>query len=94
LGVSLDKDLYGICQALKTITSAVILTKAAHPRSRDLNCRELQTIFGDKPCKKTASVSEAITQAIRQAGKNEVILITGSLFVASEARRVLGRRIG
>jgi len=74
-GVSQDKDIEPICEELTKITDNMIFTKANHPRARDLPG--------------SVNVKEALEIAFGQCRFTDIILITGSLFVISEARAQL-----
>ncbi len=87
LGISKDKDIQGICKELSYIADEVILTKSDNPRASDPE--NLKNLFVNKsPCL-TYSVKEALLSAKLKAGKQDLILITGSLFVVGEARNYL-----
>ena len=88
LGVSQDKDIKGICQQLIPISDQVILTKAANPRAATAQYLKFEAKFFMSQDKiyLTDSVSEAVERARKTAEKDNLILITGSLFVVAEAR--------
>lgn len=75
LGVSKDKDKELILDELKKIVRKIIYTKADHPRASDLEG--------------SVDVQTALELARRETGQKDVILVTGSVFVVSEARRHL-----
>jgi len=84
LGISKDKDIKGICDQLYDLADTVILTKANNPRATDP-----ETLSGYFPGKKihiTNSVQEASGLAQKEAGKRDLALVTGSLFVVGEFR--------
>ena len=85
LGVSSDKDICGICKTLKPMADEVILTQASTPRAADP--QKLAKYFKRKPYL-TFSVKEAKLLARSLAGKKDLILVTGSLFVVGEFRDV------
>ena len=85
LGISSDKDISGICKTLSPLADAVILTQAATPRAIDP--KELVRYFKRK-LYLTFSVKEAKLLAKKLAGKKDLILVTGSLFVVGEFRDV------
>lgn len=89
LGVSEDKDFQGICSALNRIAQRVILTQSRHSRARDLSPLEADCLFPGKTCEKTGNVEQAIRFALKQAARQDLILITGSIFLAAEARNFL-----
>ena len=74
-GISKDKDKEAVLAELKKITKHVIFTKADHPRANHLPG--------------ALSVVQALDLAYQESGINDVILVTGSMFVASEARQYL-----
>lgn len=85
LGISADKDIFGICKKLEPIADEIILTRADTPRAAALGA--LAGYF-KKKLHLTQSVKEAKLLARRLAGKNDLILVTGSLFVVGEFRDV------
>ncbi len=86
LGVSEDKDRAGICEELNRIVTRVIATKAAHPRAHGFSREELNVLFPGKPSMCLSSIEEALASV---ADSPDIILITGSIFLISEARRHL-----
>ena len=84
LGISSDKDLKGICGALKGLADKVILTRADTPRSAPVN--RLAVYFKGANISKTTSVKQAMALAEKLSRKEDLILVTGSLFVVGEAR--------
>ena len=85
LGISSDKDISGICKILSPLADEIILTRAATPRAADP--KELAGYFKRK-LHLTFSVKEAKLLAESLAGKKDLILVTGSLFVVGEFRDV------
>lgn len=88
LSVAQDKDLPGIAGALAGINT-VILTRADNPRAASLET--LRAIFtGYAPDVRVLSETtsgEAMDKAIALAGVDDLICVTGSLYLASEALR-------
>ena len=74
-GISKDKDTKSIFDELKGITNNIVFTKADHPRAEHLPG--------------ALSVRQTLDLIIPKSGKNDIILVTGSMFVASEARQYL-----
>jgi len=85
-GVSNDKDIQGIAQELSALAAAVILTKSANPRAAEPLALKKYFPGKGRAVYITGSVSEAKDLALRLAGKEDLILITGSLFVVGEFR--------
>ncbi len=92
LGVSADKDIEATCEPLKLISETVILTKAKHPRSYSFPRQEVHKMFVGKEWFLTKSVEEALELAFSKAKKDDVIIITGSLFVVAEARECINSK--
>jgi dihydrofolate synthase/folylpolyglutamate synthase len=85
LGISSDKDIRGICKKLDSLADEIILTCAATSRATDPV--HLAGYFKRK-LHLTQSVKEAKLLAGNLAGKKDLILVTGSLFVVGEFRGV------
>ena len=83
LGVSDDKDIPGICRTLNPLADEIILTRAA--TSRAAEPKRLSGYFKRK-LYLTQSVKEAKLLSGRIAHKEDLILVTGSLFVLGEYR--------
>jgi len=84
LGISKDKDIKGICDELHDFADEVILTRADNPRAADP--KKLAENFHGKNTHTTGDVLSAKVLAGRIAGKEDLILVTGSLFVVGEFR--------
>jgi len=84
LGISKDKDIKGICNELYDLADEVILTQADNPRATEPEM--LAKYFKDKAAHITNNVKEAKALAGRRAKKEDLILVTGSLFVVGEFR--------
>lgn len=88
-GASSDKDIPGMAEALVCLAPRVFLARSRHPRSTPVErLKEVFTSYGLEavPCR---SVLEALQQALGEARENDLVLATGSLFVAGEAREAL-----
>ncbi|HOY09229.1 MAG TPA: folylpolyglutamate synthase/dihydrofolate synthase family protein [Candidatus Omnitrophota bacterium] len=85
LGISRDKDLPGICRQLTQISREVIITRAGHPRAADLDNPDIREIFRGQPFFVSPHVREGLKMALSRAGKGDVIVATGSVFVVAEA---------
>ena len=84
LGISSDKDIRGITRQFYALADAVILTQAHTPRAA--NTQVLKNYFKDKEVYVAESVREAKKLALKISRKEDLILITGSLFVVGEFR--------
>jgi len=87
LGISKDKDIKGICKILGKIADKIILTRADNPRAADPNILH-NFIKRDRIIGITSSVKEAVALLKKSVKKEDVIVVTGSLFVVGEARRL------
>ena len=83
LGISQDKDIPGICRTLDTLADEIILTRAQTPRA--VNPEKLSAYF-KRRVYLTQSVKEAKLLSATLAHKEDLILVTGSLFVVGEFR--------
>jgi dihydrofolate synthase/folylpolyglutamate synthase len=84
LGISNDKDVKGICGQFYDLADTVILTQADNPRAS--TPESLAEYFAGKEAHITDNVREAKELAWRLAKKEDLILVTGSLFVVGEFR--------
>ncbi len=86
-GASEDKDVEGMFAELMPRVRQVVVTRSYHPRAMDPEgLMELAHRYG-KPATITAAVEDALAEAMRLAGKEALVLVTGSLFVAAGARQ-------
>lgn len=86
VGVSADKDLDAIAAELGPIADEVIATRADNPRSAD------PATIGRAFCARItiASVPEALTLGLAHASPEDLVCVTGSLYVVGEALKTLG----
>lgn len=90
-GSSEDKDVQGMFSHLLPRVRMVIATKSEHPRAMEPHMLvELANQFGKKAVE-TKSIEEAIQLARQHAGKDTVILVAGSIFVAAAVKEILGK---
>jgi dihydrofolate synthase/folylpolyglutamate synthase len=86
VGFSADKDVEGMLAELTSRVDELILTKSIHPRSADPN--ELAKKAGHSRAQVSVvkEVPSAMWQALAGARPEDLICVTGSLFVVAEAR--------
>ncbi|GIV87696.1 MAG: bifunctional folylpolyglutamate synthase/dihydrofolate synthase [Chloroflexus sp.] len=91
LGTSRDKDIAAIAAALAPHADHIIITRSSHPKAMDLDriAAEVEP-FASAPMTIVPVVAEAIATARTLAGPDDLICVTGSLFVAGAAREALG----
>lgn len=87
-GVSADKDVKGMLNALLPKVDKVITTQSIHPRAMSahelLNYVNAYTV----PTEAIVPIEDAIQAAVDQVGEDGLVLITGSVFVAAAGRAV------
>lgn len=91
LGTSSDKDIQAIIQQLSNSATHLITTCSRHPRAlAPEKLAELIQQRVNRPVYQTNSVAEALTLAQQLTSADGLICVTGSLFVAAEARETYG----
>ncbi|VBB41452.1 Bifunctional protein FolC [uncultured Desulfatiglans sp.] len=85
IGIMEDKDIPGVLSGILPISSYVIYTRPVYARAADP--KQLMSAAGTHapPGETVGSIPEAIARARSLAGKEDVILICGSLFTVGEA---------
>ena len=91
-GVSLGKDIKGMARNLFPLAEEIFFTRADTPRA--VSPEKIRRDFPDyeKRSVATFNVKEAVELARRHAKPEDLILVTGSLFVVGEALRSLGKK--
>ncbi|MCX8111473.1 MAG: bifunctional folylpolyglutamate synthase/dihydrofolate synthase [Syntrophorhabdaceae bacterium] len=84
-GVLADKDYKGMLKRLIPIVDTVIFTKPDTQRA--LSPYKMANLVDN--CIVTEDVKSALNKAMTLAGKDELILITGSLYTVGEAKKLL-----
>lgn len=92
LAVSADKDIARMLDALDPIARHLILTRFEGNRSLSLD--NLCAAAGAREFRRADSLDEAIDAGMSLATKETPLLITGSIFTAGEARRILRDKYG
>lgn len=93
IGFSRDKSVadmvHRLSQADQGSKPKVFATRSRHPRS--LAPAAVSGHFGNEGVNavESATVADAVAQALALAGSNDLVLATGSLFVAAEAREAI-----
>ncbi len=90
-GILADKDLRSIASSLGPLAERVV---ACRPKShRAYHPEEVASAFRPfAPTEVVPGVAEAIDRALSQASKDDLVLITGSIYTAGEALEHLGAR--
>ena len=97
IGMSSDKDLPGIVAELAPAFSQVIVTRSMHPRA--MAAAPIAAEFNKHgiTALQTDDIAEAMPLALSLAGENDMICVTGSLFIAAgaiEQAMILGLKSG
>ena len=90
MGISQDKDRQGVCREFQDVADEVILTRADNPRASPPE--ELARYFEGKSIHLSSRVEEAREVAKKIASGDDLILVTGSLFVVGEFRNGTGQK--
>jgi len=90
-GCAADKDVPGMLAKLALGADKIIFTKATG-HARGVEPRELQRRFGEVSHKMTQiapSVKDAINMASRAVHRDDLVCVTGSFYLAGEAKKLL-----
>lgn len=87
-GASADKDIEGMLDVLARDADVIIVTRSFHPRAADAErlAQMAQTITPNTPVHITDDALPALQLADSLAQPDDLILITGSIFVVAAAR--------
>ncbi len=85
-GASDDKDVEGILTELFPRTGKIIATQSVHPRAADPSRLVQIAEQNGCPAEIVVPVEKALSYAFQLAGKNDIILVAGSLFIAAAVR--------
>lgn len=92
-GSSRDKDMGAMARCLLPIAQQLILTRAAHPRAMIWTKAWVEeNHLGVNVCV-VPSTMRACRLALESAGLRGLIVVTGSLFVAAEVRKILSKML-
>ncbi len=89
LGMMADKDLRAMMAHIVPLADLLFLTRADNERAAPLTLLEKESSPYEKPSRKFATVREAMIEAMRGAGEEDLILVTGSLYIVGAARAFL-----
>jgi dihydrofolate synthase/folylpolyglutamate synthase len=93
-GISSDKDIRGVSNILDTVSDIVILTKARdNPRGLDIAGLKGHFRNSRPGLEESSDVNEAVQKALALANKEDLILVTGSLFVVGDAIKHLKHQL-
>jgi len=86
LGMCRDKKIRSVCSVLSPLADRIFITKVRNPRSALPEDIVKRGRLKSKKVHLTNTPQEALEKALRKARKNDVVLITGSLFLVGELR--------
>jgi dihydrofolate synthase/folylpolyglutamate synthase len=90
LGTSRDKDVEGMLRTLAPVAKQIFAVQSANPRAWEAAQIGAMARSQQIPTAEFSRVAEAVAAARATAGLTGVVVVTGSLYVAAEARVVLG----
>jgi len=93
-GASEDKDIAGMLEELAPVTAQVILTRSFHPRAAEPDQLASQAQLIGVSARIVAEVADAMEVALQSIRENEIILATGSIFIATAVREAWLARNG
>ena len=85
IGMSSDKDLEGIVAELAPVFRQVIVTKSLHPRAMDTRTIAEEFLKHGIAARQTDDIAVAMPLGLNLTGENDLLCITGSLFIAAGA---------
>jgi len=92
LGIMADKDIPKMMDDLVPLADLVILTRPRMDRAASLEVLSAKASPFQKRLVKAARVDQALSVALEEAGDEDLILVTGSLFTVGEARSYLASK--
>jgi dihydrofolate synthase/folylpolyglutamate synthase len=98
VGVLADKDAEGILGALEPVLDEVVITRSTSPRAIDPDelAEVAEDVFGDDRVHVAARLDDALDTAIGRAEEGGLVgggvLVTGSITLAADVRRLLRAR--
>jgi len=92
LGIMADKDIPKIMSNLIPLADLLILSRPHMDRAASLESLRKNASPWGKPTREVADVGTAVEKAMGEAGKGDLVVVTGSLFTVGEARAHLIRK--
>ncbi len=87
-GASRDKDIQGMLETLVPGAAKVWATRSHHPRAASTEevASKVKALFPDKDVVEANEVWDAMSEALEEARPDDLICVTGSIFVVAAAR--------
>ena len=86
-GASEDKDIQGMLSELLPVVEELYLVKSFHPRAIEPDKLVDMVSPFDRPVHVIDQIPDALEKSIQNLGTDQVVLVTGSIFVVAEARK-------
>jgi dihydrofolate synthase/folylpolyglutamate synthase len=93
-GASSDKDIEGMMRELFPMAHQVIVAQSRHPRAADVRALQAEALALGREAVAAHSLAEALNLALESADSQDLICVTGSVFVVAEAREAWAGRGG
>lgn len=90
LGTSADKDIPAIVRALVPLADFAGVTRSNHPRAAAPERLAEEFWRAGRPARTFPDVGTALDEFLGEAGPDDLICVTGSLYLVAEAREHLG----
>lgn len=87
VGTSRDKDIAGIAAGLRPLAARVIVTRSQNPRAAETSVLRAEFSSTGVEVAEAETVESALAMALGEAGPEDLVCVTGSLFVVAEAIR-------
>ena len=84
VGITADKDVKGIIQALLSLTEDTVLTASSHPRAADPGELAMIALEEGYEVHTKQSVVESLMFAWKKASADDLICMTGSIFIVGD----------
>ncbi len=88
-GISGDKDIDGIVAELAALRPRVLTSRSRHPRATPPDALAKRFRTAGCEAEPAGNTAQALDRALAEAGPDDLVLVTGSLFAAAEAREAL-----
>jgi dihydrofolate synthase/folylpolyglutamate synthase len=92
LGIMADKEIPQMMSTLIPLADLVFLCRPQMERAASLEILGKNATAWKKPTREVSDVGTAVEQAMAEAGKEDLVVVTGSLFTVGEARAFLIRK--
>ena len=89
LGIMADKDIFQMVSRLVPLANILILSRPKMERAAPIEILRAHTDSFHIPRLEISEVASAVEYGLREAGKEDLVLVTGSLFTVGEARAFL-----